>query len=82
MSKPEVSFTELRDDWYRGADLMARLIDQSRQGVPKLSGFPAQWIPLFEHYRAVWSDPIAPPAYVPVISDLSIDTLREKELSS
>lgn len=77
MPKSEVSFADLRDDWYRGADLMARLIDQSRQGAPKLIGFPAQWIPLFEHFGAVWSDSIVPPGYVPIVSDLPIDTLCE-----
>jgi hypothetical protein len=77
MPKPAVSFHQLRDDWYRGADLMARLIDQSSQGTPQLIGFPAQWVPLFEQFGATWSDPIAPPQYVPVISDLSIHSLRQ-----
>ena len=75
MPKPVVTFAEVRDDWYRGADLMARMIDQSSQGAPKLIGFPAQWIPLFEHFGADWSDPIAPLFYVPVISDLPIRSL-------
>jgi len=76
MSKEQVAFYELRDDWYRGADLMARLIDQSRHGRPHLLGFPAQWVPLFEHFGAVWADPIPPPTYVPVASDVSAATLR------
>jgi hypothetical protein len=75
--KPAVRFSELRGDWYRGADLMARLIDQSRKGTPELIGFPAQWIPLFEHFDANWSDPIAPLDYVPLISDLPIDDLYQ-----
>lgn len=75
MSKLQVAFAELRDDWYRGADLMARLIDQSRRGAPQLIGFPAQWVPLFDHFGANWSDPIAPPQYVPVVSDLSLGDL-------
>jgi len=73
----QVYFLELRDDWYRGADLMARLIDQSRQGARKLIGFPAQWVPMFEHFGAVWSDPIPPSTYVPIISDLPLDLLAE-----
>ncbi|MGC2782146.1 MAG: DUF5591 domain-containing protein [Bradyrhizobium sp.] len=75
MPKTEVFFSELRDDWYRGADLMARLVHQSSQGVPRLVGFPAQWIPIFEHFGARWSDVIDPPSYVPIVSDLSIETL-------
>jgi hypothetical protein len=75
MPSPEVAFSELRDDWYRGADLMARLIHQSSQGGPRLVGFPAQWTPMFEQFGGVWSDPIVPPSYVPVISDLSPDAL-------
>lgn len=77
MPKPLVSFSELRGDWYQGADLMARLIDQSSQGAPKLIGFPAQWTPLFAHFGAIWADPIAPPDYVPIISDLSPSALVE-----
>ena len=75
MAKPQIAFADIRDDWYRGADLMARLIDQSSHGAPRLSGFPAQWAPLFEHFGADWRNPIAPPHYVPVVSDLSLDDL-------
>lgn len=75
MPKPQVAFSDLRDDWYRGADLMARLIHQSSQGGLLLVGFPAQWTPMLAHFGAVWSDPIAPPRYVPVISELSPDAL-------
>jgi len=70
MPKAQVEFTELRDDWYRGAEVMARLIAQSSLGAPMLVGFPAQWAPVFEHFGAIWSDPIPPPAYVPMVSDL------------
>jgi hypothetical protein len=76
MPKPEVSFAELRGDWYRGADLMARLIDQSSQGGTRLVGFPAQWVPIFEYFGARWSDAIPPAGYVPVVSDLSIEALQ------
>jgi hypothetical protein len=77
MPKAEVSFSELRDDWVRGADLMARLIDQSSQGAPALVGFPAPWIVLFEHFGARWSDAIPSPHFVPLISDLSAEALVE-----
>lgn len=75
MPSPKVAFSELRDDWYRGADLMARLIHQSSQGATSLVGFPAQWAPMFEHFGAAWSDPIAPPTYVPIISEISPEAL-------
>jgi hypothetical protein len=70
MPKARVAFSELRDDWYRGAEVMARLIAQSSAGRPLLVGFPAQWIPLFEHFGANWADSISPPTYVPIVSDL------------
>ncbi len=76
MAARQVFFSDLRDDWYRGADLMARLIDQSRSGGPELVGFPAQWSILFEHFGATWSVPAPPSNYVPIISDLSIETLN------
>jgi predicted RNA-binding protein len=66
---------EIRGDWYRGADLMARLIDQSRCGGPILAGFPAQWLPLFAHFDARWVDPTPPPTFIPIVSGLSIEQL-------
>jgi predicted RNA-binding protein len=72
-----VTFSELRDDWYRGAELMARLIDQSGRGEVELRGFPAQWAPIFVHFNAEWSEPVAPLAYVPMISDMSMHALLE-----
>lgn len=70
MPKARVAFSELRDDWYRGAEVMARLVAQSSAGSPRLVGFPAQWIPLFEYFGATWAEPIPPPTYVPMVSDL------------
>lgn len=75
MPKPEVAFTELRDDWYRNAETMARFIDQASRGATRLRGFPAQWVPLFEHVGANWEGAIAPPDYVPMVSDLSFEAL-------
>jgi hypothetical protein len=77
MSQARVSFSDIRDDWYRGADLMARLIDQSRRGGPTLAGFPAQWLPLFAHFEARWADPTPPPTFIPILSGLSIEQLLE-----
>lgn len=76
MPKPEIVFSELRGDWYRNAETMARFIYQASQGATRLVGFPAQWIPLFEHVGARWADAIDPPEYVPILSDLSFDVLR------
>jgi predicted RNA-binding protein len=75
MPNPTTSFSELRDDWYRGAELMARLIDQSSQGATKLVGFPAQWNALFELMGADWADPSHPGDFIPLISDLETDGL-------
>lgn len=77
MPKLEVSFFELRGDWVRDAGLMARLIDQSSQGRPRLIGFPAPWIVLFEHFGARWADAIPSPRFVPLLSDLSIEALLQ-----
>lgn len=77
MPKPKVSFSELRGDWVRDASLVARLIDQSSQGEPRLVGFPAQWIILFEHFGAQWADAIPSPGFVPLISDLSTEALLQ-----
>lgn len=56
---------------------MARLIHRSRMGAPCLIGFPAQWVPVFHYFGATWSAPIRPPQYVPIISDVSLESLQE-----
>jgi len=67
-----VVFAELRDDWYRGADLMARLLARTARGSEvTFVGFPRQWAPLFAHFGARTDGFIAPPAYVPIASDVS-----------
>lgn len=71
-----VYFSELRDDWYRGADLMARLIDRSARHGLCLSGFPAQWIPLFLNYGATWTAVVAPPHPCAFYSDLPPDEIE------
>jgi predicted RNA-binding protein len=67
-----VYFSDLRDDWYRGADLMARLIHRAAHEETEFIGFPASWIPLFVHFGARWRDAIAPPEYRPLFSDLPV----------
>jgi predicted RNA-binding protein len=66
-----VRFSDLRDDWYRGADLMARLIPRSAGQGLCLTGFPVSWIPIFVHFEACWRDPIPLSQYRPIFSDLS-----------
>lgn len=66
-----VRFSELRGDWYRGADLMARLIQRSARDGIHLIGFPVSWIPIFMHFGAAWRDAIEPCESQPVFSDLS-----------
>jgi predicted RNA-binding protein len=71
-----VRFNELRDDWYRGADLMARLIARAASGTPIIFvGFPRQWGPLFAAFGVTFQELSAPQHYVPIASDLSYRTL-------
>jgi predicted RNA-binding protein len=71
-----VRFTDLRGDWYRGGDLMARLLARSAAGEGiEFTGFPRQWIPFFELCGARWSACVPPPDSVPVASDLSDEQL-------
>ena len=67
-----IVYAELRDDWYRGAELMARLIAHAATGEQIVFvGFPRQWEPLLAHFGAESVDPIPPPRYIPLASDLS-----------
>jgi len=75
IAPPRINFSEIRDDWYRGADLMARLVDQSRRGGPDLTGFPVQWLPLFVHFQAKWSEPAPPERFIPIMSNLTVEQL-------
>jgi predicted RNA-binding protein len=66
----DVAFSELRSDWYRGADLMARLIVRSAREGTNLTGFPAIWIPIFMLFGAQWQHAIPQPEWQPLFSDL------------
>jgi predicted RNA-binding protein len=66
-----VEFSELRGDWYRGADLMARLIARSRLDDVELVGFPVAWVPMFLHWDVRWSEPTLPRDYQPLFSDVT-----------
>jgi hypothetical protein len=73
-----VKFDELRDDWYRGADLMARLIARAVNGAPIVfAGFPKQWEPLFAAFGVASRELSTPQKYVPIASDLSCRSLSK-----
>jgi predicted RNA-binding protein len=66
-----IRFSELRDDWYRGIDLMTRLVARASAGEPiEFEGFPRQWLPLFALWRVNWSGSIDPPDPTPIVSEL------------
>jgi predicted RNA-binding protein len=70
-------FSDLRDDWYRGADLMARMLGRASNGEDIcFLGFPRQWIPLFEYFRVSWKGHIDPTESLPVISDLDFKSIK------
>ena len=61
----------LRDDWIKGADLIARLVSNSAENGTTLAGFPRQWIPIFMNFRANWRSTTAPSSFVSMASDLN-----------
>lgn len=66
-----VRYESLRDDWIKGADLVARLVSRSAGDKAVLVGFPRQWIPLFIHYGAKWRATVYPRSFVSIASDLT-----------
>lgn len=77
MPRAEIAYAELRGDWCRNAQTMARFVDHASRGTTRLLGFPAQWIPLFELVGADWDEAVPPPEPVPIISDLSFESLLD-----
>src|SRR5438094_7328134 len=73
----KIVFSELRGDWVRGADLLARLIARSRIDGLMLEGFPLQWVPLFIHFDVNWHFPSKAERYLPLISDIDEQALVE-----
>ncbi len=66
-----IAFPALRDDWYRGVDLMVRLVARASAGEPIVfESFPRQWLPLFTLWGVNWLGSVAPPEPVPIASDL------------
>lgn len=69
-----IRFSELRDDWYRGVDLMVRLIARAAAGEPIVfEGFPRQWLPIFVLWRVRWTNTVSPPQPLPLVTDLTED---------
>jgi predicted RNA-binding protein len=66
-----VSYESLRDDWIKGADLVARLVSNSSKDGIVLAGFPRQWIPIFMNFGANWHSTIAPFSFISMVSDLT-----------
>jgi hypothetical protein len=75
----ELSFSDVRSDWYAANTLMPRLIAKAVLGIEglRLSGFPAQWIPVCTHYGIELVAPIPPVGYLPLFSDLPLIALEE-----
>ena len=66
-----VRYESLRDDWIKGADLLARLVSNSAKNGTALVGFPRQWIPIFMNFGANWRSTVAPGSFVSMASDLN-----------
>jgi len=72
-----VRYDSLRDDWIKGADLIARLVATSSKNGTILVGFPRQWIPIFINFNANWRSTIVPSAFISIVSNLSEEQLVE-----
>ena len=66
-----VRYESLRDDWIKGADLIARLVASSSKNGRILAGFPRQWIPIFINFDVNWRSTITPSAFISIASNLS-----------
>jgi Domain of unknown function (DUF5591) len=77
-ARRKVEFHELRSDWYFGVDYVVRLLKhacaQGNAGAT-FSGFPRQWIVMFEWLGLSWKDSTSPTTYVPFIAGLSEDQI-------
>src|SRR6266496_2910627 len=74
----KVCFKQIREDWYRANQLVPRLIRKTmKTGQPVcFSGFPRQWIPIFEYFSIQWENCIPPAEYVPIVSELGNEALQ------
>jgi hypothetical protein len=79
-----IEFQQLRSDWYFGIDYVVRLLKRecglgARSAI--FSGFPRQWIVMFEWLDLKWRSSVPPTCYIPFISNLSEKALLS-EVSS
>jgi predicted RNA-binding protein len=70
-----VHYGSLRDDWIKGADVVARLVSNSATNGTTLAGFPRQWIPIFVNFSTNWHSTIAPRSFISMASDLTEEEL-------
>jgi predicted RNA-binding protein len=73
----DVSFRDIRQDWYYANQLVPRLFRNwmRRSEQVRFSGFPRQWIPVFEYYGVPWHNCCEPSRYMPLISEVSDEQL-------
>ncbi len=69
----EIRFQDIRDDWYKANQLLPRLFRKALRDRTCISftGFPRQWIPIFEHYGLKWGRTRPPREHMPIVSELS-----------
>ena len=70
----KIEFQQLRSDWYFGVDYVVRLLKRECAlgvGGAIFSGFPRQWIIMFEWLGLRWQSSTPTTSYVPFISNLS-----------
>jgi hypothetical protein len=78
-------FESLRSDWYASNSALPkaflRFISGKRNYI--FTGFPRQWIPIFEWFQIPWQKSIDPSFYIPIFSDFSekkiLDLIRRIE---
>ena len=65
-------FSEVRSDWYANGELVSRLLARSARGeLVRLTGFPLQWMPLFELAGVSADSYCKPDEFLPVVSSIS-----------
>ncbi len=74
-----IEYKSIRKDWYYSNSMMPRLVKRCLEGKRELvfSGFPRQWVPLFEWFGIRWSDTIPPEQHIPFYSDIDEPTLLD-----
>jgi hypothetical protein len=76
-----IEFRQLRSDWYFGVDYVVRLLNgECARGTDgaTFSGFPRQWIVMFEWLGLRWCGSAPTTSYIPFVSNLSEEALVEE----